>query len=298
MSTTTAPMHGKTTLITGASNGIGLATAHALADAGADLVLLCRDARRGAAARDQIARRLNSVNVPHLVVADLESQKQIRHVAEDIHSRYGHLDVLVNNAGNVFSKRELTEDGIERTFALNHLAPFLLTNLLLDLVKAAPQGRIVNVSSEIHAGKLDWDNLQSEKHHQFFKAYQATKTENILFTNELARRLAGTPVTVNAVSPGPSRTGFGKDLTGTWTLFPKVMKAMPMFHSAEKGSRVVVYAATDPTLGTVSGQFFMNSKPRKSKAITHSPEAGARLWQLSEQLTHIATTAGRSVIHP
>src|SRR5437899_4298645 len=112
MSTTTAPRHGKTILITGASNGIGLATAHALADAGADLVLLCRDARRGAAARDQIARRLNSGNVPRLVVADLESQKQIRHVAEDIQSRYGHLDVLVNNAGNVFSKRELTEDGI------------------------------------------------------------------------------------------------------------------------------------------------------------------------------------------
>lgn len=298
MSTTIAPMHGKTVLITGASNGIGLATAHALAAAGADLVLLCRDARRGAAARDEIARTSNSGSVPGLVLADLESQKQIRHVAEDIQSCHDHLDVLVNNAGNVFAKRELTEDGIERTFALNHLAPFLLTNLLLDLVKAAPQGRIVNVSSEIHAGKLDWDNLQSEKHHQFFKAYQATKTENILFTNELARRVAGTPVTVNAVSPGPSRTGFGKDLTGAWALFPKVMKAMPMFHSAEKGSRVVVYAAAEPTLAAVTGQFFMSSRPRKSKPITHSPEAAARLWQLSEQLTHPSTTTERSVTHP
>jgi NAD(P)-dependent dehydrogenase (short-subunit alcohol dehydrogenase family) len=298
MSTTTTPMHGKTVLITGASSGIGLATAYALADSGADLVLLCRDARRGAAAHDRIVRTLSSGNVPRLVVADLESQKQIRRAAEDIQSRYGHLDVLVNNAGNVFSKRDLTEDGIERTFALNHLAPFLLTNLLLGLVEAAPQGRIVNVSSEIHAGKLDWDNLQSEKHHQFFKAYQATKTENILFTNELARRVAGTPVTVNAVSPGPSRTGFGKDLTGPWTLFPKIMKAMPMFHSAGKGSRVVVYAAAEPALGTVSGQFFMNSKSRKSKPITHSHEAAARLWRLSEQLTHLSTTTGRSVIHP
>ena len=298
MSTTTAPMHSKTVLITGASNGIGLATAHALAGAGADLVLLSRDARRGAAARDQIARTSNSGNVPGLVVADLESQKQIRRVAEEIRSRYGHLDVLVNNAGNVFPKRELTEDGIERTFALNHLAPFLLTNLLLDLVQAAPQGRIVNVSSEFHAGKLDWDNLQSEKHHQFFKAYQATKTENILFTNELARLMAGTPVTVNAVSPGPSRTGFGKDLPGAWTLFSKVMKATPMLHSAEKGSRVVVYAAAEPALEAVSGQFFMNSKPRKSKPITHSHEAAARLWQLSEQLTHLSTGTGRSAIRP
>jgi NAD(P)-dependent dehydrogenase (short-subunit alcohol dehydrogenase family) len=295
MSPTIAPMHGKTVLITGASNGIGLATARALATAGADLVLLCRDARRGAAAREEIVRASESGSVPDLVLADLESQMQIRGAAEDILFRYDHLDVLINNAGNVFAKRELTEDGIERTFALNHLAPFLLTNLLLDLVKAAPQGRIVNVSSEIHAGKLDWDNLQSEKHHQFFKAYQATKTESILFTNELARRLAGTPVTVTAVSPGPSRTGFGKDLSGAWAWFPKVMKAMPMFHSAEKGSHVVVYAASEPTLRGVTGEFFMNNKPRKSKPITRSPEAAARLWQLSEQLAQLSTTTGGSV---
>jgi retinol dehydrogenase-12 len=202
MSPTIAPMHGKTALITGASNGIGLATAHALAAAGADLVLVCRDANRGAAARAAIANTSRSDRVPDLVLADLESQAQIRRVSDEIKSRVDRLDVLINNAGSVFSKRELTEDGVERTFALNHLAPFLLTNLLLDVVKAAPQGRIVTVSSEIHAGKLDWDNLQSERSHQFLKAYKATKTENILFSSELARRLAGTSVTANAVSPG------------------------------------------------------------------------------------------------
>jgi len=281
----TASMVGKTVLVTGASNGIGLATARALAIAGAELVLLCRDPGRGAAARDAVARVSTTDSVPDLVLADLESQQQVREVADDIRSRHDHLDVLINNAGNVFSKRELTEDRIERTFALNHLAPFLLTNLLMDLVTAASQGRIVNVTSEIHAAKLDWDNLQSEKRHQFFKAYQATKTENILFTNELARRLSGTTVTVNAVSPGPSRTGFGSDLTGAWALFPKVMKAMPMFHSAEKGGQVVVYAASDPALTSVTGQFFMNCKPRKSKPITHSPDVAQRLWTLSEQLT-------------
>jgi len=293
MSSTTPAMHGKTVLITGASNGIGLAAGYALAAAGADLVLLCRDPRRGAAARDEIAAAAGTGRRPDLVLADLESQQQIRHAAAHVRSRHDRIDVLVNNAGNVFSTRQLTTDGIERTFALNHLAPFLLTNLLIDLVEAAPQGRIVNVTSEVHAGRLDWDNLQSEKRHQFFKAYQATKTENILFTNELARRLAHTPVTVNAVSPGPSRTGFGKDLTGPWALFPKVMKAMPMFHSAEKGSRVVVYAVTELALATVTGQFFMNNKPRTSKPVTRSLEAAARLWQLSEQLTQASTATGR-----
>ena len=286
MSTTpTSAMHGKTVLITGANSGIGLHTARSLAAAGADLILLCRDPRRGAAARDDIARVALGGSAPDLVLGDLFSQSDIRRAAADISDRYDRLDVLINNAGDVFSKRELTPDGIEKTFALNHLAPFLLTNLLLDLVKAAPQGRIVTVSSEIHAGKLDWDNLQSEKSHQFLKAYKVTKTENVLFSYELARRLQGTTVTANAVSPGPSRTGFGDNLTGAAAAFPKVMKKMPFFHSAEKGSRVVVYAAAEPTLAGVTGEFFMNSRPRKSKPITHSSEAATRLWHLSEQLT-------------
>lgn len=289
--TTDQPMHGKTVLITGASNGIGLATARTLSGQGADLIIICRDPERGSAARDEIVSLSDGGRQPDLIVADLEAQTQVRRAAEEVRSRYDHLDVLINNAGNVFSKRELTVDGVERTFALNHLAPFLLTNLLLDLVKAAPQGRIVMVTSEIHAGKLDWANLQSEKSHQFMAAYKATKTENIIFGNELARRLAGTAVTVNAVSPGPSRTGFGKDLTGPWKLFPVVMKAMPMFHSAEKGSRVVVFAATEPTLADVTGEFFMNSKPRKSKPITHASDVANRLWTLSDQLTGLSASS-------
>jgi retinol dehydrogenase 14 len=294
----TPPMRGKTVLVTGANNGIGLETARALAAAGAHLILVCRDQRRGATARDDIARTSNLSNVPDLFMADLFSQADIHRAAADIRQRYDRLDVLINNAGDVFSKRELTADGIEKTFALNHLAPFLLTNLLLDLLKAAPQGRIVAVSSEIHAKKLDWDNLQSEKKHQFLKAYKATKTENILFTNELARRLHGTSVTANAVSPGPSRTGFGDNLTGAAAAFPKVMKKMPFFHSAEKGSQVVLYAATEPTLAEVTGGFFMNSKPRTSKPITHSPEAAARLWRMSEQLTGLAAGNEAPVTQP
>jgi NAD(P)-dependent dehydrogenase (short-subunit alcohol dehydrogenase family) len=166
----TTAMRGKTVLITGANSGIGLQTARALAAEGADLILLCRDQRKGAAARDDIARIASGDNAVDLVIADLFSQAAIRRAAADISDRHDHLDVLINNAGGVFSKRELTVDGVEKTFALNHLAPFLLTNLLLDLVKAAPQGRIVAVSSEIHAGKLDWDNLQGEKRHKFLNA--------------------------------------------------------------------------------------------------------------------------------
>jgi NAD(P)-dependent dehydrogenase (short-subunit alcohol dehydrogenase family) len=283
MSTTTQALAGKTILITGANNGIGLWSARGLAAQGAEIILVCRNAARGEAALADIAAIATAE--PTLLIADLFSQQAIRQLATDVESRFSRLDVLINNAGDVFSKRELSVDGIEKTFALNHLAPFLLTNLLLDLVKAARQGRIVAVSSEVHAGRLDWDNLQSEKHHQFFKAYAATKTENILFTYELARRLKGTNVTANAVSPGPSRTGFGNNLTGAAAAFPKVMKKMPFFHSAEKGARVVVYAAAEPTLAGVTGQFFMNSKPRKSKPITHDPAVAAQLWRLSSELT-------------
>jgi retinol dehydrogenase 12 len=280
---------GKSVLITGASSGIGLWTARALAAAGADLILLCRDAQRGAAVRDELAD--TATNTPDLVIADLSSQQQIRDVAKDVQRRYDHLDVLVNNAGAVFARRELSADGIEMTLAVNHLAPFLLTNLLLGMLTAAPQGRVVTVSSEAHARSLDFDNLQGEKRHQFLKAYAASKTANILFTYEIARRLEGTQVTANAVSPGPSRTGFGDNLTGAAAAFPKVMKKMPFFHSAEKGARVVVYACVEPSLSALSGQFFMNNKPRESKPVTHSTDAAERLWRLSEQLTGIASAS-------
>ena len=276
-------MVGKRVLVTGANSGIGLWTARRLAEQGAELVLVCRDADRGAAVYNELTDM--ALAAPTLLLADLSSQDAVRRLATEVQAAFDHLDVLVNNAGSVFNKRELTVDGIEKTFAVNHLAPFLLTNLLAGMLAAAPQGRVVTVASEAHAARLDFDNLQGERKYQFFKAYAASKTANILFTYELARRTPESRFTVNAVSPGPSRTNFGGNLTGAAAAFPKIMKSMPFFHSAEKGSRVVVFAAGDPDLTGISGQFFMKSKPRKSKPVTHDESVAARLWAVSEELT-------------
>jgi retinol dehydrogenase 14 len=285
MSDTTATMTmiGKRVLVTGANSGIGLWTARGLAKQGAELVLICRDAARGAAVYNELADV--ALAPPSLLLADLSSQDAVRRLAAEVHAAFDRIDVLVNNAGSVFSRREFTVDGIEKTFAVNHLAPFLLTNLLIDMLAIAPRARVVTVTSEAHAAHIDFDNLQGERHYQFFKAYAASKTANILFTYELAKRLRELRMTANAVSPGPSRTHFGDNLTGAAAAFPKVMKTMPFFHSAEKGSRVVTFVASDPDLTGITGQFFMNSKPRESKPVTHDQSVAARLWSISEELT-------------
>jgi NAD(P)-dependent dehydrogenase (short-subunit alcohol dehydrogenase family) len=277
-------MDGNVVLITGANSGIGFATARAIAEAGATVVMICRDAARGAAARDEIAK-VATGPTPILLLADLSSQAAIRALAAEVRARFPRIDVLINNAGAIFARRELTVDGIEQTFAVNHLAPFLLTNLLLDQVQAAPAGRIVTVSSEIHSGKLDFDNLQGERHYSFFKAYQISKTANILFTYELARRLEGTGITANCLSPGPTRTGFGDNLRGLPRLMPLLMKRIPvLFVSPDQGARMPVYLATSPEVAGVSGRFFFKGRERWTKPITYDAEVAAQLWSLSERL--------------
>jgi retinol dehydrogenase 14 len=276
-------MTDRTVLITGANSGVGFAAARALAGRGARVLMLCRDRSRGEDARARL-RTVATGPAPQLYLADLASQAEIQRVVGEIRDDHAHIDVLLNNAGGVFNKRELTADGIERTFATNHLAPFLLTHLLLETVLAAPRGRVVTVASEVYAKRIDFANLQSERSHQFFKAYQRSKLCNILFAFELARRLQGTSATSNAVSPGPSRTRFGDNMTGAAGLFPRVMKRMPMFGSAEKGAQTLVYAAAAPELDGVSGRFFFKSKAYGTKPITHDRELAARLWRISEQL--------------
>jgi retinol dehydrogenase 14 len=282
-------MTDRTVLITGANSGVGFAAARALAERGARVLMLCRDRSRGEDARAQL-NAMAAGPPPRLYLADLASQAEIRRVADEIRGDHDHIDVLLNNAGGVFNKRDLTADGIERTFATNHLAPFLLTNLLLEAVLAAPHGRVVTVATEVYAKRIDFANLQSERSHQFFKAYQHSKLCNILFAFELARRLLATGATSNAVSPGPSRTRFGDNMTGAAGLFPKAMKRMPMFGSAEKGAQTLVYAAAAPELDGVSGRFFFKSKECETKPITHDLEAAARLWRLSEQLCGLIPT--------
>jgi NAD(P)-dependent dehydrogenase (short-subunit alcohol dehydrogenase family) len=277
-------MHNKTVLITGANSGVGFVTATRLAEAGAEIVMVCRDPRRGDEARGRIAETATGPP-PQLFIADLSSQEEIRDLARDIHSAHDRIDVLLNNAGGVFAKRELNADGNEKTFATNHLAPFLLVNLLLDLVKAAPAGRIVTVASEVYAKKLDFANLQGGRSYQFFKVYKASKLCNVLFTFELGRRLEGTSTTSNAVSPGPSKTGFGNNITGPVGLLLRLMKRLPIFGSAEKGARTLIYAAADPSLDGVSGRFFYKSKELATKPVTHDNGIAARLWSVSEELT-------------
>ena len=287
-------MQGKTVLVTGANSGVGFAMAEALAVRGAKIVMVCRDAVRGAAAWERLMRA-STCSVPVLLLADLSSQQQLRALAEDLHRRFAQLDVLINNAGGIYSTRSLTVDGIERSFATNHLAPFLLTNLLLDLLQKARAGRIVTVTSEIHAGAIDFGELQGERAYSFMGAYKLNKLANILFTYELARRLAGSSVTVNCFSPGPTRTRFGDDMTGLPRLFPLLFKRVPfLFKSPEKGAETGVYLAASPEVAGVTGRYFFRDRAERTKPVSYDAAVAKRLWEVSERLVSGATTEARS----
>jgi retinol dehydrogenase-14 len=284
---TSLSMVGKTVLVTGANSGLGFVSARVLAGRGATVFMVCRDEHRGSAARDEIVRA--GGEPPVLLIADLASQAAIRSLADQVVARCDRLDVLMNNAGAIFARRELTGDGIEKTFALNHLAPFLLTRLLLDLVRASPAGRIVTVASHAYSSTLDFDNLQSEKGHNALAAQFRSKLENILFTYELARRLDGSGVTANCVSPGPTVTRFGDGVGGMPGLVFPIVKRIPfMLQDAEKGAESQIYLASSPEVATFSGRFFMKGRERATKPITHSREVASQLWTVSEDLCGLA----------
>jgi len=276
-------MHGKTVLITGANSGIGFATARELAKMGARVLMVCRDNERGKRAVAEVAQVATGA-APELLLADISSQKAVRQLADELRQRFPKIDVLINNAGGIFSERGFSVDGIERTFATNHLGPFLLTNLVIDLVTGGT-GRIVNVAADGYPSKLDFGNLQGEKSYGFLSAYFRSKLENIIFSFDLARRLGGAGVTVNCMSPGPTSTRFGDNMTGLAGLFPRLLKKL--FPSPEKGARTLIYLASSPELDGVSGRFFLWQKARRTKPVTLDTEVAARLWRICSELVHL-----------
>lgn len=279
----------KIIVITGANTGIGFATARALAREGARIILVCRDANKGKAALATIAR--TAAAPPGLFIADFALQSSIRDLSRQLHEHLPRIDVLINNAGAAFARRELTADGIERTFAINHLAPFLLTHLVLDLVRAAPAGRIVNLTAGIPVSRSSFlDNLQGEKHYGQFSAYRSSKIGNILFTYELARRLRGTGITVNCVHPGPIRTEFAQKAGGALRLLARILR--PLMGSPEAGARTPVYLAIDPEVAAVTGGYFVNCRQKKSARMTYDRTIAEKHWRMSETLTGLNSPRG------
>ena len=276
----------KIIVVTGANAGIGFATACALARQGAGLVLVCRDPDRGKAALAAVGNL--AVSPPRLLIADFARQSSVRELSRKLHEQLPRIDVLINNAGAAFARRELTTERIEKTFAVNHLAPFLLTNLVLDLIRRSPAGRIVNVTAGIPVSRSSFlENLQGEKHYSQFNAYRASKVGNILFTYELARRLRGTRITVNCVHPGPVRTEFTRKAGGTLSLMSKIFR--PIMRSPEVGARTPIYLAIDPKVAGVTGGYFVNCKQKKSARITYDRTIAEKHWRISEELTLLNT---------
>jgi len=280
-------MQGKICLITGGTNGIGKSTAQELARMGATVVIVGRNAQKTSQVVEEI-RAASGNNTVDSLLADLSSQQEVRRLASDFKSKYSQLHVLLNNAGGTFTTRQLSVDGIEMTFALNHLAYFLLTNLLLDTIKASTPARIINVSSGAHSGgKIDFDNLQGERSYSSFGPYGNSKLANILFTTELARRLEGTGVTGNALHPGFTSTGFGKNNPG---FLMKIMGAVvPLIaRSPEKGAETSIYLASSPEVQSITGKYFVDCKVTQPAPQATDSAVAKKLWDVSAEMVHLA----------
>jgi len=283
MTATTNSMRGRTCMITGASSGIGRATALALARMGATLFLVCRDRGRGEATIAEIRAVTGNGDVA-LLLADLSSQHSIRQLARDFLATQQPLHVLVNNAGVVNIGRTLTVDRIETVFGVNHLAYFLLTMLLLERLEASAPARIVNVASDAHRfGTMNFDDLGGTQRYRTMRIYGQSKLANILFTYELARRLGGSKVTVNCLHPGAVATGLGKN-NGAWA---RVLTRMlsPFFRSAENGAATSIYLASSPDVAGVTGKYFSNCKDTRSSKESCDAAVARRLWEVSARMT-------------
>ena len=274
-------MKDKICLITGATDGIGKETARCLGKQNAQLILVGRNPVKGEKVRKKLIA-ITGNNQIKILTADLSNMKAIRYLAERIYSRYDRLDVLINNAGALFAQREETDEGLEKTFALNHLNYFLLTKLLLDLIKKGKTPRIINVASGAHIGAtLDFDNLQGKNDYSGWAAYKRSKLMNIMFTYKLAELLKDTPITVNTLHPGFVRTRFGDNNTGIVGIGLNLAKKIGAI-SIKKGAETSVFLATSPTVKGVSGKYFVKCKPEKSSSLSYNKSDIDRLWRTTD----------------
>jgi NAD(P)-dependent dehydrogenase (short-subunit alcohol dehydrogenase family) len=286
MPTLNTSLQGKICLVTGATSGIGKATAMGLAQRGATVVMVGRDREKGEAVQREIKTK-SGIEAVDLLLADLSSQESVRQLAENFLQRYTKLHVLINNAGMSSLRRRETVDGLEVTFAVNQLAPFLLTNLLLGVIKAGAPSRIINVSSDAHkAGYINMDDLQLERHNKFMRAYGQSKLALVLFTYELARRLQGTGVTANCLHPGFVATNFGQN--GTGPIGRGVINFLSSFGiSPEEGAKTSIFLARSPEVEGVTGKYFVKSIPKRSAPITYDETLQRQLWEESARLVKL-----------
>jgi NAD(P)-dependent dehydrogenase (short-subunit alcohol dehydrogenase family) len=278
-------LEGKVCLVTGATAGIGKETARVLAHQGGTVILVGRDLDKTVATVEEFKREANTPNIEYLL-ADLSSQDEIRKLAEVFKNRHNRLDVLVNNAGGFFLWRQESVDGIEMTFALNHLAYFLLTDLLLEMIVASAPARIINVSSGSHLrATLDFDDLRRHKGFGGMNAYGQSKLANVFFTYELARRLEGTGITVNAMHPGFVATNIGSNLGWFMRFIRPLMNLRAL--SVEQGAETVIYLATSPEVEDITGKYFFRCKSVPSSAYSYDEAVAKQLWTVSEEMTGI-----------
>jgi NAD(P)-dependent dehydrogenase (short-subunit alcohol dehydrogenase family) len=278
-------MQGKVVVITGATSGIGQVAAERLAGMGARLVLVARDKKRGEAALARL-RQLAPAVSHSIHYADLSRMAEMKRVAAEIATAEPRIDVLINNAGALFGSRQLTEDGLELTFATNHMSYFVLTHLLRERLAAAAPSRVVSTSSDAHKGaKLDFNDLQSANKYRGFPVYGRSKLCNILFTSELARRWAGTGITANCLHPGFVATRFGDESGGLFSFVVRVAKVVAI--SPEKGAETIVYLASSDEVANVNGQYFYKCRPATPTKEARDEEAAKRLWAETARLAGV-----------
>jgi len=275
-------MTNKLCVITGANSGIGFETAKALAALGAYVIMVCRNEQKAEAARTKLIHESANQGI-EIVLCDFAIQHDIREAARQIGEKYDQIDVLINNHGMIAKKREETVDGLEKTFAINHMGYFLFTKLLLDHIKTADSARIINVASEAHkTGTFEPDNLQLETGFNPMKAYGNSKLFNILFTFELAERLKGTGVTANCLHPGVVRTNFGRQ--SHWIMKLLIAIGRPFMVSPQKGASTSVFLATSDEVEGISGEYFKNRKPKRPSRAARNMDHARKLWEISEKL--------------